>query len=71
MCPQCGSPLNDSQYQRNFTYKSCPKCSEGLGVHAYYPYVHFGMRMGGQVIQSWCPDCRAGNDAGQPEFLCA
>ena len=71
MCPQCGSPLKDSQCRRNFTFKSCPQCSERLGVHAYYPYDHFGMRMNGEVIQSWCPDCRGRNDYGQPTFLCS
>ena len=70
MCLRCGEALNDSRYMNDDAYKSCPRCSARLGVHAYYPYDHFGMRMEGEVVQSWCPDCRGGRDDGQPTFLC-
>ena len=68
MCPRCGGFLNDSCYVNDDNYKSCPRCSVRLGVHAYYSCDHFGMRH--DIIQSWCPACRSGRDDAQPEFLC-
>lgn len=73
MCPRCGQALHRSRYEQNQAYKSCPRCSVIAGVHVYYRYEHFGMRdMGGGhvIIQSYCPDCRAGGDGGQPLFEC-
>ncbi len=68
MCPQCGDRLRFSRYVRNDAYKSCPKCSVRLGVHAYYEYDYFGMR--GDIIQSYCPAYRSGSVDGQPVCLC-
>ena len=71
MCPRCGQSLNRSRYEQNEAYKSCPGCSVRAGVHVYYAYDYFGMRMMDILrVQSYCPDCRSGRNDGQPLFEC-
>ena len=39
ICKYCGKPLNQSQYNEDESYKSCPRCSKIDGEeHIYFPY---------------------------------
>ena len=74
MCPECGRSLNRSVYTDDNEYKSCPRCSDVHGRHAFHRLETFGERTmgGGEVIpQSWCGVCRgASSQVGTPELYC-
>lgn len=39
ICKICNKPLKNSQYSKDRTYKSCPKCSTINGEeHVFFPY---------------------------------
>lgn len=44
MCKNCDRPLNESQYDSEHKYKSCPCCSTINGTeHIFFPYpINFG-----------------------------
>lgn len=45
VCKCCGKPLNESQYNKEHNYKSCPRCSTINGEeHVFFPYpVSYGI----------------------------
>lgn len=52
--------------------KSCPECSGRAGHHVFYGEDHFGRRNmgdGREIVQSWCPACRAGTLPDVPPAL--
>ena len=72
----CGAPIRESLtiITRTARLKSCPQCSGRAGHHVFYREGTFGMRnMGGgrEIIQSWCPECRGGNQpTRRPDYEC-
>ena len=78
VCVICGRPLNESQYSKDKSYKSCPRCSKQNGKqHVYYRYPkHFGVtdkrssRNSPEGAQSYCTSCRGNNINGSPQILC-
>lgn len=65
-CINCNKKLNESQYKKGETYKSCPKCSVADGKeHVFYPYPSdFGetekriTKNNPNGAQSYCQNCR-------------
>ena len=75
MCPSCGKALNESVYRSldGTERKSCPRCSQQHGRHAFYAMEAFGKRTmadGSVMDQSWCTRCRSGREADNPVMLC-
>jgi len=75
-CVVCDRSLNESQdaVQDGVEYKSCPKCSEDVGVHVFYKTHDFGFRDmgdGRKIVQSWCQACRSELKPGiPPAYTC-
>lgn len=62
----CGEAIRESIVTNDDSgrFKSCPECSGRAGHHVFYPEKSFSMREMGDgryIVQSWCPECRAGN----------
>lgn len=79
LCKICGKILNRSQYNKDGTLKSCPRCSTENGEeHVYYSYPDdFGTtpkrassnRPDGP--QSHCESCRFEKDSYPRGILCS
>lgn len=78
-CTHCGLPLNQSQYRRNKTKKSCPNCSVINGKeHVYYDYdAAFGTtplrssNTSPEGAQSYCIACRGNQPVTLTATLCS
>jgi hypothetical protein len=72
----CGETLRQSvtMKTRSERLKSCPECSGRRGRHVFYREEAFGSRDmgdGREIIQSWCPECRAGTaPSGTSAYEC-
>ncbi len=78
-CTVCGKPLNQSQWDENKKYKSCPKCSTENGEeHVYYRYPEsFGITEKRLSLnhpdgpQSYCVPCRGRGNSTLKKILCS
>ena len=78
-CTVCGKPLNQSQWDENKKFKSCPKCSTENGEeHVYYEYPeNFGTtekRVSSNYPdgpQSYCVPCRGSGKSTLKKILCS
>lgn len=77
-CKFCNKPLNEAQYKRGKTLKSCPRCSVSNGdYHVYYAYPStFGTtlkrstRNSPEGAQSYCTACRGDQEVVLTPIVC-
>jgi hypothetical protein len=78
-CINCSKPLNETQYRKKRSLKSCPNCSTKNGKeHLFYPYPEtFGTTPKRSSTtnpdgpQSYCQACRGEQEQPLQGILCS